>query len=93
VVIGRLVDVRSLKSSKTGKVIEGIANAVFDTSRGEEIVAIQRVLRTPLGAFNLAAFDKLMDRLAINENWIVMVGKQVTNGFTNYVALDCKTFS
>ena len=92
VMIGRLTDIRTLKSSKTGNVIEGIANAVFATSRGEEIIAIQRVLRTPLGAFNMAAFDKLTNRLAINENWVVTVGKQVTNGFTNYVAIDCKVF-
>lgn len=89
-VIGRLVDVRPLKSNKTGNVIEGIANAVFESSRGEEIVALQRVLRTPLGAFNLVAFGKLTDRLAVGQTWCVTVGKQVTNGFTNYVAIDCK---
>ena len=92
-VIGRLTEIRELKSRASGQVVIGMANAVFDTSRGEEIVGVQRVLRTAVGAFNLDAFDKLMDRRALDKTWIVTVGKQTSSGYTNFVALDCKEYA
>lgn len=89
-VIGKLTQIKELKSRKTGNTVDGIANAVFDTSRGEQILSVQRVLRTPMGAFNLPAFDKLLDRQAVGQTWIVKIGAESSGGFTNFVAIDCK---
>lgn len=90
VMIGRLVAVQPIKSTKTGNVIAGIANAELECSRGMERLSLQRVLRTALGAFDLEAWPRLTAPSALGLTWLVTVGKEVSGGYTNWVALDAK---
>ena len=90
VMIGRLVAVQPIKSTKTGNVIAGIANAEIECSRGVEKLSLQRVLRTALGAFDLEAWPRLTAPSALGLTWLVTVGREVSGGYTNWVALDAK---
>jgi len=92
VVIGRLVEVRDLKSSKTGNTVEGIKKITVASSRGDIEVTVMRKGRTMMGSFDLAAFDVLTNRQALEKNWVISVGEDRNGSFTSLVALDAKPY-
>jgi len=91
-VIGRLVEVKDLKSTKTGNVVEGIKKLTVASSRGDVEVTAMRKGRTMMGSFDLNAFDLLTDRHALDQDWIIAVGEERNNGFTSLIAIDARPY-